>query len=122
MLIIDDAYNASPESMLAAFDAIADRPREGRRFAVLGQMSELGSLAQSSHERVGRRAAEVFDAVAVVDTELGRTLATAADAHLLPDREAAVVWVKNHARRGDLVLIKASHGVHLDTVVEELTR
>jgi len=43
--IVDDAYNASPESMLAAFETIAERPRKGRLLAVLGQMSELGSVA-----------------------------------------------------------------------------
>ena len=122
VVIIDDAYNASPESMLAAFETLAERPRKGRLFAVLGAMGELGSLAVESHRRVGRRAAEVFDAVAVLDSELGRVLADASDAHLVPDKEAAVTWVKNSARRGDRVLIKASHSAGLDEVVKELTK
>ncbi|OLC14085.1 MAG: UDP-N-acetylmuramoyl-tripeptide--D-alanyl-D-alanine ligase [Chloroflexi bacterium] len=121
-VIVDDAYNASPESMLAAFETLAERPREGRLLAVLGAMGELGSLAVESHRRVGRRAAEVFDAVAVLDSELGRVLADASGAHLVPDREAAVTWVKNSARRGDRVLIKASHSAGLDEVVKELTK
>jgi len=118
--IVDDAYNASPESMLAAFETIAERPRRGRLFAVLGQMSELGSAAEAAHRKIGEHAAATFDAVAVIDTALGRILAEAAGGHVLPDREAAVVWVKNHARRGDVVLVKASHGIHLDEVVREL--
>jgi UDP-N-acetylmuramoyl-tripeptide--D-alanyl-D-alanine ligase len=122
VLIIDDAYNASPESMLAAFETMAERPRHGRMFAVLGHMGELGSLAVEAHQRVGRRAAEVFDAVAVLDSELGSVLADAAGAHLVPDREAAVMWVKNNARRGDSVLVKGSHSAGLDEVVKELTR
>src|SRR6266851_3681960 len=122
VVIIDDAYNASPESMLAAFETLAERPRKGRLFAVLGAMGELGSLAVESHRRVGRRAAEVFDAVAVLDSELGRVLADASDAHLVPDKEAAVTWVKNSARRGDRVLIKASNSAGLDEVVKELTK
>ncbi len=69
-----------------------------------------------------RRAAEVFDAVAVLDSELGSVLADAAGAHLVPDREAAVMWVKNNARRGDSVLVKGSHSSGLDEVVKELTR
>jgi UDP-N-acetylmuramoyl-tripeptide--D-alanyl-D-alanine ligase len=122
VVIIDDAYNASPESMLAAFDTLAERPHQGRLLAVLGAMGELGALAQESHQRVGRRAAEVFDAVAVLDSDLGRVLAGASGAHLLSDREAAVIWVKNNARRGDRVLVKASHSAGLEEVVKELTR
>jgi len=120
--VVDDAYNASPESMLAAFDAVAERPRAGRLVAVLAHMGELGSLAEDSHELVGRRAAEVFDSVAVVDTPLGRILARAAQAEVVPDNEAAAAWVRRHARPGDLVLIKGSHSRRLEEVVAELTR
>ena len=122
VVIVDDAYNASPESMLAAFETLAERPRHGRLFAVLGAMAELGALAYDSHRRVGRRAAEIFDGVAVLDSELGRVLADAAGAHLVPDREAAVMWVQNSARKGDHVLVKASHSAGLEEVVKELTR
>jgi UDP-N-acetylmuramoyl-tripeptide--D-alanyl-D-alanine ligase len=122
VFIVDDAYNASPESMLAAFDTLAERPRQGRLLAVLGAMGELGALAQESHQRVGRRAAEVFEAVAVLDSDLGRVLAEASGAHLLADREAAVIWVKNNARRGDRVLVKASNSAGLEEVVKELTK
>jgi UDP-N-acetylmuramyl pentapeptide synthase len=120
--IVDDTYNASPESMIAAFDALAETPRQGRLLAVLGQMGELGSLADEAHRRVGRRAAEVFDAVCVVDGDRARMLAEAAGAEVVADRPAAVDWVRHHAREGDRVLIKASHGVHLEEVVRELTR
>jgi UDP-N-acetylmuramoyl-tripeptide--D-alanyl-D-alanine ligase len=122
VVIVDDAYNASPESMLAAFETLAERPRQGRLLAVLGAMGELGTLAEDSHRRVGQRAAEVFDAVAVLDSELGQVLADASGAHLLPDRDAAVTWVKNTARRGDRVLIKGSHSAGLEEVVKELTK
>jgi UDP-N-acetylmuramoyl-tripeptide--D-alanyl-D-alanine ligase len=122
VVIVDDAYNASPESMLAAFDTLAEKPRQGRLLAVLGAMGELGSLAEDSHRRVGRRAAEVFDAVAVLDSELGRVLAESSGAFLVPDREGAVMWVKNNARKGDHVLVKASHSAGLEEVVKELTR
>jgi UDP-N-acetylmuramoyl-tripeptide--D-alanyl-D-alanine ligase len=119
--IIDDAYNASPESMLAAFDAMAEAPRRGRLLAVLGQMGELGALSEESHRRVGRRAGEVFDAVCVVDGDQARVLAESAGAELVPDRAAAVDWVRRNAVDGDRVLVKASHGIHLEEVVRELT-
>ncbi|HUZ87298.1 MAG TPA: UDP-N-acetylmuramoyl-tripeptide--D-alanyl-D-alanine ligase [Candidatus Baltobacterales bacterium] len=119
--IIDDAYNASPESMLAAFEAMAEAPRRGRLLAVLGQMGELGELSEESHRRVGRRAAEVFDAVCVIDGDQARILAESAGAELVPDRGAAVEWVRRNGHDGDRVLVKASHGIHLEEVVRELT-
>ena len=120
--IVDDAYNASPESMLAAFDAVAERPRSGRLLAVLGEMRELGALAEDAHRRVGIRAREVFDAVCVIDIGNGRVLAEAATGDLVPDKAAAVRWVRTHAGEGDIVLVKASHGVALEDVVHELLR
>jgi UDP-N-acetylmuramoyl-tripeptide--D-alanyl-D-alanine ligase len=119
--LVDDAYNASPESMLAAFDVLAEHPHRGKRLAVLGHMGELGPLAEELHVRVGRRAAEVFDRIAVVDSPLGRILAEAAGAEVVPDNAAAVEWVRAHAADGDVVLVKGSHSRHLEEVVEELT-
>lgn len=119
--IVDDTYNASPESMLAAFEALAESSRRGRLLAVLGQMAELGATSEEGHRRVGRRAAEVFDAVCVVDGERARVLAESAGAELVPDRAAAVEWVRRNARDGDRVLVKGSHGLALDEVVKELT-
>jgi len=119
--IVDDAYNASPESMLAAFEAMAESPRRGRLLAVLGQMAELGEFSEESHRRVGSRAAEVFDAVCVLDGERARVLAESAGAELVESRPAARDWVRRNAREGDRVLIKGSHSTHLDEVVRELT-
>jgi UDP-N-acetylmuramoyl-tripeptide--D-alanyl-D-alanine ligase len=120
--VVDDAYNASPESMLAAFAAVKERPHDGRLLAVLAHMGELGSLAGDAHRHVGEVAAQTFDAIAVVDTPLGRTLAGAAHAELVSDNAAAVEWVREHAQAGDHVLIKGSHSRHLEEVVAELTR
>jgi len=119
--IVDDAYNASPESMLAAFEAMAESPRRGRLLAVLGQMAELGALSEEAHRRVGSRAAEVFDAVCVLDGERARVLAESAGAELVASRPAARDWVRRNAREGDRVLIKGSHSTRLDEVVRELT-
>lgn len=119
--LVDDAYNASPESMLAAFEAIAERPRTGRFLAVLGEMRELGLLADESHREVGRRARETFDEFCVVDTGHARLIAEAGGGDLVADRAAAAQWVRSHAQPGDRVLVKASHGVRLDELVNELT-
>ncbi len=120
-VIVDDAYNASPESMLAAFETLAESPRRGRLLGVLGRMGELGALSEDAHRRVGRRAAEVFDAVCVVDDgDWARLLAESAGAELVAGKRAAAEWVRRNARDGDRVLVKASHGVHLEEVVAEL--
>jgi len=119
--VVDDAYNASPESMLAAFATMAERAHDGRLLAVLGHMGELGEVAGDAHRHIGQVAAATFDAVAVVDTPLGRILAEAAHAELVPDNAAAAAWVRAHAREGDRVLVKASRSRRLDEVVAELT-
>ena len=119
--IVDDAYNASPESMMAAFETLAESPRRGRLLAVLGQMGELGAGSEEAHRRVGRRAAEVFDAVCVLDGERARVLAESAGAELVASRPAARDWVRRNAREGDRVLVKGSRSTHLDEVVRELT-
>jgi UDP-N-acetylmuramoyl-tripeptide--D-alanyl-D-alanine ligase len=121
-IVVDDAYNASPESMLAAFAALSDRPKTGRLLAVLGEMRELGGLAEESHRVVGLHAAQVFDALCVIDGERARILAEAAGAEIVPNRAEAVLWVRRNALEGDRVLIKGSHGIRLDEVVKELTR
>jgi UDP-N-acetylmuramoyl-tripeptide--D-alanyl-D-alanine ligase len=118
--VVDDAYNASPESMLAAFESLAERPRSGRLLALLGEMRELGGVATAAHRDVGRRAREVFDRVAVMDAGHGRLLAEAAGGELVADRDAAVKWVRAVAGPGDVVLVKASHGIGLHEVVRQL--
>jgi UDP-N-acetylmuramoyl-tripeptide--D-alanyl-D-alanine ligase len=121
-IVVDDAYNASPESMLAAFAAVSDRPKRGRLLAVLGEMRELGGLAEESHRVVGLHAAKVFDALCVIDGGRARILAEAAGAEIVPNLAEAVLWVRRNAQEGDRVLIKGSHGIRLDEVVKELTR
>jgi UDP-N-acetylmuramoyl-tripeptide--D-alanyl-D-alanine ligase len=106
--------------MLAAFETVAERPRSGRLLALLGEMRELGPVAEASHRTVGRRAREVFDRLAVVDAGHGRLLAEAAGADLVADREAGVRWVRAFAGPGDVVLVKASHGIGLHEAVEAL--
>lgn len=118
--VVDDSYNASPESMLAAFELLSERPRSGRLLALLGEMRELGQAACPAHEWIGRRARDVFARIAVLDAGHGRLLAQAAGGDLLPDKRAAVRWVHDHAQPGDVLLVKASHSVGLHETVHEL--
>jgi UDP-N-acetylmuramoyl-tripeptide--D-alanyl-D-alanine ligase len=123
--IIDDSYNASPSAVIAALELLAGLP--GRRVAVLGEMLELGDDHEPGHERVGAAAAGVVDALVVIGPA-ARGIATgaragglAADRILeLADRESAVAPLVSLLRDGDVVLVKASRGIGLDVLVEDL--
>ena len=121
--LLDDTYNASPASTAAALDLLAEMP--GRRVALLGDMRELGPLSDESHDRAGRRAAEVVDTLYTVG-ELAERIADAARAaglanvEHLPSSERAVEALRRTLRRGDVLLVKGSRALRLETVVEAL--
>ena len=117
--IIADCYNAGPESTAAALAVLRDRPAEGRRIAVLGDMLELGSFAAAAHRKVGEEAAAAADLVLAYGP-LARELAAAAGekARHFDSREALLEALQAAARPGDLILFKASHGMHLEQVLE----
>jgi UDP-N-acetylmuramoyl-tripeptide--D-alanyl-D-alanine ligase len=121
--ILDDAYNASPASVIAALGILAEMP--GRRIALLGDMLELGDAEAESHHAVGEKAAEVADALFTVGPR-GAQIAGAAKAagmrfaRHFDTKEEAVQEIRNLLEPGDIILIKASHGLALDTVVKDL--
>jgi UDP-N-acetylmuramoyl-tripeptide--D-alanyl-D-alanine ligase len=125
--IIDDTYNSSPDSALAALNLLADL--SGRRVAVLGDMLELGEMEEASHRLVGRRAADVA-AILVTVGPRARTIASeaervgmpAANIYRVEDAAAAVPLLTELIAPGDVILIKGSLGVGLDHVVAELGR
>jgi UDP-N-acetylmuramoyl-tripeptide--D-alanyl-D-alanine ligase len=129
--IINDAYNANPESVGAALAALGVMSAgAGRRgFAVLGEMTELGELSEELHEEVGVRAAGVGLAGLIVVGDAAVPILTGAKAvpswsgELLhvPDREAALAALALRLRRGDVVLVKASHSIGLESVALALT-
>jgi UDP-N-acetylmuramoyl-tripeptide--D-alanyl-D-alanine ligase len=123
--IIDDAYNASPPSVVAALDLLAGLP--GRRVAVLGEMLELGRGSVGGHRDVGTAAAATSDLLVVVGAGARPIAVGAREAGLDPsriievrDREAALDLLRKRLRSGDVVLVKASRGVELDRLVEAL--
>ena len=124
--VLDDAYNANADSMLAALQTLADLPCAGRRVAVLGDMAELGEHAEGSHEEIGRRAAELrIDQLVAVGTFADRTADAAARGGLravtrFSDVAAAAAAVPALVRRGDLVLLKASRATGLERVGQAL--
>ncbi len=129
--IIDDTYNASPVSTLAALNLLNDLRNGGqrRRVAVLGDMRELGSYTEEGHRQVGIRAAVVADVLVTVG-ELGRIIGEEALAagqdpaqvHILPDAEAAIARLRELVQPNDLVLVKGSRAVGMDVIVAALSR
>lgn len=122
-VVLNDAYNANPESMAAALRALAELA-PGRGIAVLGEMLELGDESEAAHEAVGRLAAElgVARVVAVGDgaAALARGAGTIGSA--VPDVDAAIEAVSASLGPGDVVLVKASRGVRLERVADALLR
>jgi len=121
--ILDDCYNASPASMLAALGVLAETP--GRRLALLGDMLELGSAEDEGHKKVGEEAARVVDGLFTVG-ELGALIAASAMrsgarfVRHFDSKDEAARELRDILEPGDVLLIKASQGIGLETVVAEL--
>jgi len=123
--ILDDSYNASPDSMVAVLDLLASLP--GRRVAVLGEMRELGPEAPEGHRRVGRHAAEVAQLLVAVGIggaliaegarRAGRSGLEVLEA---PDAEAALDLLRPRLQPGDTILIKGSRAVELERLIPPL--
>jgi UDP-N-acetylmuramoyl-tripeptide--D-alanyl-D-alanine ligase len=121
--IIDDSYNASPESVLAALNLLRELPGP-RKIAVLGDMLELGTEEEAGHRRVGNRAARVVDLLVTVGERSRMTAEEAVSVGLRPDQVKAaedldqvVDLLKKRLRPGDDVLVKGSRAMGLDAVV-----
>ncbi len=131
LTIMDDCYNANPASMRAGLDVLASA--QGRRVAILGDMFELGEQEEQMHCEVGGYAAsrgiDTILAVGRLAAHLSRgaqeyrsrTGGGGQVFHYSTVREL-LADLQAHIRPGDTVLVKASHGMHLEEVVEELKR
>jgi UDP-N-acetylmuramoyl-tripeptide--D-alanyl-D-alanine ligase len=128
--VINDAYNANPESVRAALDALAHLAQGGRGFAVLGHMAELGDSSRASHEDIGEYAAgSGLAGLIAVGEEAAPLLAGArrvrswpGEALAVPDGAAALDALANLVKPGDVVLVKASRAARLEGVAANLLR
>jgi UDP-N-acetylmuramoyl-tripeptide--D-alanyl-D-alanine ligase len=129
VLVVNDAYNANPDSTRAAIEALRHLAQGGRRgFAVLGHMAELGDIADDSHAEVGRLAAQAGVAGLIAVGEEARPVLDGAraesgwhgEAIAAPDVAAAVAALDNRLRPGDVVLVKASKSAGLWEVADRL--
>ena len=125
--ILDDAYNASPTSTLAALEVLADL--SGRKIAVLGDMLELGAGELQGHHTVGERAAQVVDLLIVVGGrgkwigEAARDAGLAADRVFFSDGNVQAIHIlRQLIHAGDLILVKGSLGAKMGEIVSALKR
>ncbi|QUQ71697.1 UDP-N-acetylmuramoyl-tripeptide--D-alanyl-D-alanine ligase [Kutzneria sp. CA-103260] len=130
--VVDDAYNANPESVRAALKSLATMARAGggqrRSWAVLGKMAELGDSHVSAHDEIGRLAVRLDINRLVVIGEAARPMHQGAhlegswgeESVLVPDVDAAVALLRDELQAGDVVLVKASKSEALWRVAEEL--
>ncbi len=123
--ILDDSYNAAPDSMIAALGLLASLP--GRRIAVLGEMLELGDAAEAAHIEVGRDAGRLADRLVVVGEGAIGIAQGAREAGMMPeavsvvaDRDAALELLLRILRPQDAILVKASRGIALELLVDAL--
>ena len=124
-LILDDTYNAAPESMLAALNLLDEL--DGRKIAVLGDMLELGPYERQGHEMVGMRAAQVAKVLITLGTrghmiaEAARRAGMKASAIMEYEDIAPIIdWLTKNLNSNDAVLIKGSHGLRMDRIAAAL--
>jgi UDP-N-acetylmuramoyl-tripeptide--D-alanyl-D-alanine ligase len=126
ILVLDDSYNANADSMLAALQTLRELPCAGRRVAVLGDMAEQGDCSRAAHFEVGRRAATArLDQLFAIGRRGCEIAAAARDRGLksvveIAEVERAAQAVKEFARPGDVVLVKASRSMRLERITEVL--
>jgi UDP-N-acetylmuramoyl-tripeptide--D-alanyl-D-alanine ligase len=130
--VVNDSYNANPDSMRAALKALAalGRGRPGSRtVAVLGEMRELGESSRDEHDAVGRLAVRLDISQLLVVGDAARPMHLGAslegswgeESVFVADNAAAVAWLREHLRPGDVVLVKGSRAARLDEVADALT-
>jgi UDP-N-acetylmuramoyl-tripeptide--D-alanyl-D-alanine ligase len=130
--VVNDSYNANPESVRAALKSLAAMARAGgeprRSWAVLGMMGELGDSHVTAHDEIGRLAVRLDISRLVVVGEAARAMHQGAhlegswgeESVLVPDVDAAVALLRDELQPGDVVLVKASKSEALWRVAEEL--
>ena len=123
--LVNDSYNANPESMRAALAATASMAAGRRSWAILGEMRELGESSRTEHESLGRAAADMgIDRLVCIGDALTATYEAAEAAGLksalVTSIEDAVSLVTREAITGDVILVKASRGIALERVADAL--
>lgn len=126
--LIDDSYNANPQSMNAAIESLADLRGQGRAIAVLGEMAELGDAAELEHRAAGKHIFESGISLLLTVGDGARGIAEGAvsagmpieQVHCCGTHEAAVSILADSSQEGDWILVKGSRSSQMERVVEML--
>ena len=127
-VIINDAYNANPDSMAAALEVLASRKAQGKRIFVEGDMLELGPYSDSAHEKIGKLAAErgihllvtfgekaALSGKAAVENGMERNMVRSFN-----DPEEAGGFLRSVVKKGDCLLVKGSRGMEMERIIEKV--
>jgi UDP-N-acetylmuramoyl-tripeptide--D-alanyl-D-alanine ligase len=126
LTVLDDSYNANPDSVVAGLATLASIPGGGRRIAILGRMGELGKEAESGHRRVGRAAGEKGISCVIAVGDHAHWIAEEARASGVPsvipvaDTASAATALRDFAQAGDVVLVKGSRSAKMERVIQAL--
>jgi UDP-N-acetylmuramoyl-tripeptide--D-alanyl-D-alanine ligase len=128
MTLINDAYNANPNSVGLALETLKEVKGEGRAIAVLGDMLELGEFAEEAHQQLGRKVSELSIDFLLTLGEEAAVVVESAIRHKFPLERTKVVESHSEAvsvlremiRNGDWILVKGSRGMAMEKVVEAL--
>lgn len=124
--VFDDTYNASPASMSAALEGLAERPANGTRMAALGDMLELGPEAARYHAEIGALAGRLgIERVFALGSYASAMIEAAREsgvphAEVFPSHQAMADAVRSAAKPGDVLLVKGSRGMRMEGVIEAL--
>ncbi|MBP5426403.1 MAG: UDP-N-acetylmuramoyl-tripeptide--D-alanyl-D-alanine ligase [Clostridiales bacterium] len=120
--IINDSYNASPDSMRAAIDVLDNLSNNRRGIAVLGDMLELGDYAISEHANIGKYINDTNVSCVVAVGEKSRYIASELDdskcVYSFDDKDKVIDFLDNYLKQGDVVLFKGSRGMHLEEIID----
>lgn len=126
LLVLDDSYNANPDSVVAGLATLAQLPGSGRRIAVLGRMGELGSEAEAGHRRVGEMAGYLGIACVIAIGDEAAWIAESAQKAGVrtvlkaPSTDEAAHALRDYAREGDIALVKGSRSARMERVIQAL--
>lgn len=121
--IIDDCYNANPTSVKAALDTLSGIDGKGRKVAVLGDMKELGEKELELHAEIGRYVAECGSDILITVGELAKTIgnnAEGTETYHFDTVDRAIDEIDTILHKNDTVLVKASHSMHFEKIVDFL--
>ena len=124
--VVEDCYNAGPESMRAAIETLAGMPCQGKRIAVLADMLELGHISEAAHREIGELAAKNHIDGVYAYGEMAKCIVEAAKAGGIEnavhfaDKQSLTEHVIAQAKQGNIFWVKGSHGMALETLIDEV--